>query len=104
MNNPVLRKELLMRLRLRQMSTPSKIGLLATGLILMGVIYYYIIVRWVFSDPSSRSGYDAWSLVVGVEAGLICLIAPVVAANSITQEKEQQTWEMLISTRLMPAE
>lgn len=104
MNNPVLRKELLMRLRLRQVPLASRIGLLIIGLILLGTIYYNVIFKWILSDTSSRSGYDAWCLIVGIQATLICLIAPVVAANAITQEKEQQTWEMLIFTRLLPGE
>lgn len=104
MNNPVLRKELLMRLRLRQLPIATRVVLLCVGLLLVGVIYYYMIVKWIIQDPSSNSGFDAWSLTVGIEMALVCLIGPAIAANSITQEKEQQTWEMLIFTRLLPSE
>ena len=104
MNNPVLQKELFMRLRLRQFPLATRISLLGIGMILLGVIYYFMIKKWIIEDPSSHSGYDAWCVTVGIQAALICLIAPAVAANSITQEKEQQTWEMLIFTRLLPGE
>ncbi len=104
MNNPVLRKELFMKLRLRQLHMSSRIALLGVGAALLGVIYYFVIVKWIIEDPNSRSGLNAWQFIVGIQAALICLIAPAVAANSITQEKEQQTWDMLISTRLRPGE
>lgn len=102
--NPVLRKELLMRLKIRQMPMATVIGIASITLLLLGIIYYYVIVKWIFSDTSQSSGYDAWMLVVGIQAGIIFLIGPSIAANSITQEKEQQTWEMLIFTRLRPSE
>jgi ABC-type transport system involved in multi-copper enzyme maturation permease subunit len=104
MNNPVLHKELFMRLRLAQLPLAIRLALLAIGAILLGVIYYFVIVIWVMKDPGKNAGFDAWTWMVGIQAALICLLAPVVAANSITQEKEQQTWEMLIFTRLLPSE
>ena len=45
-----------------------------------------------------------WLLGVSVHAILIWLLCPALASNAITQEKEQQTWEMLLFTLLTPAE
>lgn len=103
-NNPVLRKEMLMRLRLRQIPTATKVGISVAIAVLMGVIYYFVIVKGILTEPNSETSYGIWAAIVGIQFGLICLIAPVVTANAITQEKEQQTWEMLIFTRLLPGE
>ncbi len=101
--NPVLRKELFLRLRIRQMSVLSRwIGSITAGILISWI--YISILRWVFTDASSRTGSDVWSACIVLQVAITCLLAPAVAANSITQEKEQQTWDMLIFTRLTPQE
>jgi len=101
--NPVLHKELFMRLRLRRFPLPAKIGL---GLLILGslTLFYGIIAKLLLDNPSEWVGRAAWGWCIGIQYTLVCLIAPVVTANCITQEKEQQTWEMLIFTRLKPSE
>lgn len=101
-SNPVLRKELLMKLRLRQ-GKPAILGIALAIFIIVGIIHYYLF-RWLITDPNPSSGQTAWQVVVVIQFGLIGLIAPSITANAITQEKEQQTWEMLIFTRLYPFE
>jgi ABC-2 type transport system permease protein len=101
--NPVIRKELFLRLRLRQVpSTQRWVGGVSLGL-LIGWIYFSVF-RWILSDNSTHSGSDTWMLCMVGQICLTCLLGPAVAANSITQEKEQQTWDMLIFTRLKPTE
>jgi ABC-type transport system involved in multi-copper enzyme maturation permease subunit len=47
---------------------------------------------------------DAWMIGVALQAIFLWLLCPSLASNSITQEKEQQTWEMLVFTRLTPSQ
>jgi ABC-type transport system involved in multi-copper enzyme maturation permease subunit len=99
--NPVLRKEL-MRGRIRQPKA-TLVGLGLAVLVILGGAYYQVIVS-LLSDPTPSAGRDAWRTVVWIQFVLIGLLAPVATANAIAQEKEQQTWEMLLFTRLMPGE
>lgn len=100
--NPVLRKELLTRLRLRQPLSARAGVLLAISVLLLWI--YWQIIAALLQDHTAASAKSAWQIVLSVQFALVTLIAPVIAANAITQEKEQQTWEMLIFTRLTPAE
>jgi ABC-type Na+ efflux pump permease subunit len=104
-NNPVLYREL-KRVRLRQ-PTPARLGILLTiGLIVLWV--YWLIFSWLRRDAAFNASSDtaatAWAIVVSLQYLLVCLVAPSVTANAITQEKEQQTWEMLVFSRLLPGE
>jgi ABC-2 type transport system permease protein len=101
--NPVLHKELLMRLRLRQVPMPAKIGI---GIVVLGALalVYGIVGKMLLDTTSTDAGRAACNWCIGLQYTMVCLIAPVVAANCITQEKEQQTWEMLVFSRLTPIE
>ena len=100
--NPVLRKELLIRMRLRSLAS-AKAGILAVILLVVGWIHYEAISSMLSSDSMSR-GYDELRLLIAGQTILLFLLTPIAAANAITQEKEQQTWEMLVFTRLTNAE
>lgn len=100
--NPVLHKELLLRFRFRQ-AKPALLGIALAVLIVLAWLHYWLF-RWLLADPAATTGQTAWQIVVSVQFILLCLVAPSITANCITQEKEQQTWEMLIFTRLMPSE
>ncbi len=96
--NPVLYKELLLRARMRQ-PTPTRLGIGIAIVILLGWIYYEAVTT-LLSDPNPSSARSMWSVVMWVQFLLVGLIAPALTANAIAQEKEQQTWEMLLFTRL----
>ena len=98
--NPVLRKELLLRMRFRQ-GKAAQIAALLGIVFLVGIFHYYVLA-WMLNDRNGFTGRGVWYIVIGLQYILICMIAPVVTANAITQEKEQQTWEMLVFTRLLP--
>ncbi len=101
--NPVLHKELFMRLRLRHVPLAAKIGI---GIVVFGALslFYGVIGKLLLDNPTEVVGRAAWGWCIGIQYVLVCLIAPVVTANCITQEKEQQTWETLIFTCLKPSE
>lgn len=101
-NNPVLHKELFMRLRLRQ-SVQVRTGILLAILFSLGTLYYFVI-RLLLEDTNPDSGTSAWRWIVALQYTLIVLITPAVTANAITLEKEQQTWDMLLYTNLTPGE
>ena len=100
-NNPVFHKEI-RRLRLRQ-SNVARSAIAVIALVMLGLVYW--LVHWGLSnEPGASAGRTAWMILVSVQYLLICLVAPAIAANAITQEKEQQTWDMLLHSRLYPAE
>ncbi len=92
-----------MRLRLRQVPLGAKIGI---GALTLGIaaLFYGIIGKVLLQNINEGVARGAWGWCVGLQYVLVCLIAPVITANCITQEKEQQTWEMLVFTRLKPSE
>ena len=100
--NPILRKELLIRMRLRSLAT-AKSGIIVCVLFLLAWIHYEVISNMLMSDSPLR-GRDEWEILIKGQATLLFLFAPIAAANAITQEKEQQTWEMLVFTRLTSSE
>ena len=101
-DNPVLRKELFMRLRLRQ-TAQVRIGILLAILFSVGTFYYFII-HFLLGETNPDVGATTWRVIMGLQYTLIVLITPAVTANAITLEKEQQTWDMLLYTNLTPGE
>lgn len=101
-DNPVLRKELFMRLRLRQ-TTQVRAGIFLALLFSLGTFYYFVI-RFLMGDTNAASGTTTWRWLIALQYMLIILITPAVTANAITLEKEQQTWDMLLYTNLTPGE
>lgn len=99
--NPVLRRELL-RGRIRQ----PRLTIIAIGSVAAMVLafVYFQVISSLLADPNPVVGRDAWRNVIWIQFALVCLVAPSITANAIAQEKEQQTWEMLLFTRLMPGE
>lgn len=102
-SNPVLRKELLVRLRFGRMPHIQRVGILIAIALMMGYVYFQVF-NALRSDPLPSTGHGAWVLILCLQFTFVCLLAPVIAANAITQEREQMTWEMLIFTLLRPSE
>lgn len=101
-SNPVLRKELMTRWRLRK-NAPGRLGALIAILVGMGLFHWFFL-NWLMNTNRGTQGKETWQLVVCLQYLLLCLMTPAIAANAITQEREQQTWDMLVFTRLKPAE
>ena len=99
--NPVFRKEMLVRFRLRPGATAQLGVVIAIGI---GIaLFHWLFIRNML-DARVVRGKEAWQWLVGIQYAIICLMTPAIAANAITQEREQQTWDMLIFTRLKPSE
>jgi ABC-2 type transport system permease protein len=101
-DNPVLRKELFMRLRLRQ-TAQVRTGIVLAILFSLGTFYFFVI-KFLLGDTNPESGIITWRWIIALQYALIILITPAVTANAITLEKEQQTWDMLLYTSLTPGE
>ena len=101
-NNPVLEREIRGRLRFKRRGGPQMVWIARLlGLI---VVYYYargILGVWHGTRQDAR---DFWPLLSYGALSLSVLLAPAIAATAITQEREQQTWEILATTRLSGAE
>lgn len=101
-DNPVLRREVRARIRLRGIRGAARITI--TAIIVLIIVRYYAIgvgqvMRGSISDASDLAIGISYFLLV-----LIALIGPSIAATAITHEREQQTWEGLIVTRLSSAQ
>jgi ABC-type transport system involved in multi-copper enzyme maturation permease subunit len=100
--NPVLIKEIKTKMRSRH---PKAVQATTAALILLFILWcYYQAIGWMVRWGGPNAGKDGWQAAVAIQALLIWALSPAMAANAITQEKEQQTWEMLVFTRLTPSE
>ena len=102
-DNPVLEREVRGRLRLKR-----KNGVRANLWIarLIGVIAAYYYVRGMIGvwRGTLQDARDFWPLLVYGALVLIVLLSPALASTAITQEREQQTWEILATTQLSARE
>jgi ABC-type transport system involved in multi-copper enzyme maturation permease subunit len=100
-SNPVLSREVGVRLRLSRSSKANKIAVYSTLFGLLPLIYL-LTLRLLFSSASSsRTGQDfyvGWILLI--EMTLALLLPAALTASTITSEREKQTWNALLLSRL----
>ena len=99
-DNPVLKKELRSKSPLRAgRGDRGRITLLIIGLLI--AVFYFFSVRTLFRPEVQSAAAELFAtLRVGIEVSLLIFLTPAYAASSITQEREQQTWNALLLTRL----
>ena len=95
--NPVFQKELRSHLLSRRQSKAVRIAASAVAAILVGMMYYFSVRAIVRGQMEGR---DLFQVVAWCQLVLIIFLAPSLTANAITQEREQQTWNALLLTRL----
>src|SRR5437764_12539721 len=100
--NPVLIQEIKTKMRGRQ--SREVLIAVASVLVLFILWCYYQAFSYMMRYSSGATGKDAWEIGIVLQGLLIWLLAPAVTANAISQEREQQTWEMLLFTLLTPRE
>jgi len=99
--NPILIKE--MRTRMRGTRAFFVLtGYVMTLSLIIGLIYL------VFSNnvpPSmlNNAGIVLTPVLVHVQMGLICLMAPTFSASAISSEREQQTFDLLVASLARPS-
>ena len=103
--NPVLVKEVRGRLRARRQSKGSRNAafFVVGGIVLL---LYYFGTRAILGSGGGASQAEGMYVffTLGVEMTLILFLVPPLAAGSITQEREQQTWNALLLSRLTARE
>jgi len=102
-DNPVLEREMRGRLRLRRRGLGR--SYLWVVVVLAAVIFYFYTrgLAGLFAGPR-QDAREFWPLLTYGLLALIVLLAPALTATAITTEREQQTWETLVSTRLSGSE
>ena len=98
--NPVLRKELTSRMSIRRMSKANRLALTLFMAVVLPIVYL-IIARVLFINSSVRDGRDIFGVIaVGFQMAFAVLLAPTVTSGVITLEREKQTWNALLLSRL----
>ena len=102
--NPILAKEMRSRFRSRKQTKANRVA----SVVCVGVVVcllYYLGLASLFSPQSGFHGRDLYGIsVVGFQITLLILLTPSLASGSITQEREQQTWNALLLSRLTASE
>jgi ABC-2 type transport system permease protein len=100
-SNPILIKE--MRTRMRG----TRAFLVLTGYVVtLSVIVSLIYIVLHKNAPSTvvnQAGSVLTPVLIYVQMGLICLIAPTFSASAISSEREQQTFDLLIASLARPS-
>ncbi len=98
--NPLLRRELLYRLRPVPSHRPVLIVVAVIGLLAVALLYWAAL--------ESMHGYQTYRelliLTLVIETLLVVGGAPAATANAVSREREQRTWELLTITLLKPHE
>jgi ABC-2 type transport system permease protein len=101
--NPILVKEIRSRMR-----GPRAFIVLTVVLLLLGVVSYALYRIIVLTSSYSRTPLSpqiGQALFVGLavlELIMVCFLTPAITASAISTEREQQTYEMLLVTPLLP--
>ena len=98
-DNPVLERELRGRLRLRRKGAGRSIPVVAWPIGLVA-LYFYARGLAGIGKGTALEARDLLPVLIYGVLTLIVLLAPALASTAITQEREQQTWEALATTRL----
>ena len=99
MRNPILIREVLTSLRTRRA--------MAMQMAYLAVLIAIVFFNWPSDGLQGLGGDQAQGLlaVLGIgQLALIALLAPALTATSLTYEKERNTFESLLATRLSPWE
>lgn len=99
LDNPVLHREVRARFRPRALRGNNSLRYAIYALCAI-ILYFYVrglglLFQGQQSDARDLYGFLEYSLLL-----LITLLSPAISATAISQEREQQTWEILAVTRL----
>lgn len=106
LDNPLINKELLSRLRSRKVTPLNRfMGIFSIAVLILS-LYAFVLYTVLISqkDFPERADILLGILILGIQLPLLILIAPSAASGSITMEREQQTWNALLLSRLSSRE
>lgn len=104
-NNPVITSE--MKIKMRGWRTALGIAAYLGVLLLIGFLYYLAFIESSFSWNSSvnarqEAGMQIYTVLAVLQFSLILLITPAQTAGTISGEREKQTLDLLLSTKISP--
>ncbi|MFY9558170.1 MAG: ABC transporter permease subunit [Blastocatellia bacterium] len=100
-SNPILIKE--MRSRMRGTRAFMVLtGYVVTLSLIIGLIYI-VLHKNAPTTVVNQAGSVLTPVLIYVQMGLICLIAPTFSASAISSEREQQTFDLLIASLARPS-
>lgn len=104
-DNPVLSKEIRSRLRARKQGRANRIAAIIMTCAVVTLLYYFGGRAILRSDSGSNAARDMYMVfTIMIQATLVLFLVPALTAGAITQEREQQTWNALLLSRLTPEE
>ncbi|MES4792706.1 MAG: hypothetical protein C4321_06685 [Chloroflexota bacterium] len=96
--NPVLKREAAARAGARLRPWGELLRLVAGMAVLVGDCY---LLEWLSApERATLEGRDVWFLAAALQLLLVPFLAPVLTAGTLTREKEQRFWEMLVMSRV----
>ena len=100
-SNPILIKEMRSRMR------GKRAFLVLTGYVvtlsLIISLIYIVLHKNAPTTVVNQAGSVLTPVLIYVQMGLICLIAPTFSASAISSEREQQTFDLLIASLAQPS-
>ena len=100
-SNPILIKEMRSRMRGRRAFVVLT-GYVVTLSIIISLIYL-VLHQNAPTTVVNQAGSVLTPVLIYVQMGLICLIAPTFSASAISSEREQQTFDLLIASLAQPS-
>ncbi len=101
LSNPILIKEMRSRMR------GKRAFLVLTGYVvtlsLIISLIYIVLHKNAPTTVVNQAGSVLTPVLIYVQMGLICLIAPTFSASAISSEREQQTFDLLIASLAQPS-
>lgn len=100
--NPVYKKELKLSVRTMKMAL---IILFYNGLLAaIGLLSFYLTfsARSTYGNINYSDALSIYMVIAVIEIGLVLFVVPAFTAGSISGEREKQTLEILLTTRLKP--
>jgi len=99
--NPILIKEMRTRMRGRRAFLVLT-GYVITLSAIIGLLYL-VLVKNAPTSLVNQAGAVLTPVLIYVQMGLICLMAPTFSASAISSEREQQTFDLLIASLAKPS-
>ena len=102
-SNPVVTSE--MKIKMRGWRTALSIAAYLGVLLLVGFLFYIAFIEQSMYYSSSinarqEAGMQIYTVLAVVQFGLLLLITPAQTAGSISSEREKQTLDLLLSTKI----
>ncbi|MBB6053805.1 ABC transporter permease subunit [Armatimonas rosea] len=100
--NPVLYKEITTRFQLRRQSKANRIVIYCIVGLVIPLFYWFSLRAILYSQTGARDAFGMFLTVF--ETSLVVLLTPAMLASTITIEREKQTWNALLLSKLTHTE